>query len=184
MASQGPNSPGTTGSLALTGSNIVWSNTNNAKTSNNVYAEAVLDGLSYSNYLAVTNFGFALPAGATILGVLVEIERYSNAVEGYAQDKSVKLIKGGAIQGTEKASASNWPSSDAYASYGGSADLWGLTLTEADVEASTFGVGIAVKGSNADVSNSAFVDHIRITITYLSITEHKVYVRYVHLVKA
>ena len=42
---------------------------------------------------------------------------------------------------SEHSSASEWPRSwGAYRSYGNSADLWGTTLTPADVNSSGFGV--------------------------------------------
>lgn len=55
---------------------------------------------------------------------------------------SVRLIKGGVISGDDKA-AGSLTSSDASYSFGGAADLWGLSLSEADVEASNFGVAVS-----------------------------------------
>jgi hypothetical protein len=59
---------------------------------------------------------------------------------------SVRLVKGGVISGDNKATGSI-TTSDAYYSFGGAADKWGLTLTESDVEASTFGVVVSFNGT-------------------------------------
>lgn len=80
------------------------------------------------------------------------------------QDYSVKLIKGGTIGGTDQAGTGSWPTTDAYASYGNSTDLWGRTWTTADINASTFGAAIAARVQNGTVR----VDHIRITVYYFS----------------
>ncbi len=80
------------------------------------------------------------------------------------QDYSVKLIKGGAIGGTDQAGTASWPTSDAYASYGSPTDLWGRTWTTADINASTFGAAIAARVQNGTVH----VDHMRITVYYYS----------------
>lgn len=59
------------------------------------------------------------------------------------RDVNVKLVKGGTVSGDNKAdTGTDWPSSDTDKTYGGAADLWGVTLTESDVEASDFGVVI------------------------------------------
>jgi hypothetical protein len=153
MASQGPNSPGTMADDATVGTQA-WSNPDNAKISDNVYAKITnfnafanyldnsikiikSDGtfgttnkattnlwptsdtyISYgssidlwgetwtaedindadfgvvlsskddyevkSHYLKATNFGFSIPTGATIDGILVEAEEYANAYTGGA----------------------------------------------------------------------------------------------------
>ncbi|MBI4614481.1 MAG: tail fiber domain-containing protein [Planctomycetes bacterium] len=77
-------------------------------------------------------------------------------------DASVRIVKGGAISGAEKASASPWPTVDTYTSYGGPADLWGLAWTPADVNSGSFGVAIAATVSGSTAST----DHIRITVYY------------------
>jgi hypothetical protein len=59
---------------------------------------------------------------------------------------SVRLVKGGVISGDNKATGSI-TTSDAYYSFGGAADLWGLTLTESDIEASGFGVVVSFNGT-------------------------------------
>src|SRR3990167_2051589 len=69
-------SPGTTADDSAVGT-IVWTNPNNSKVSDNVYAIVTNAncGIPTSHYLKATNFGFSIPAGATINGIVVEIEK-------------------------------------------------------------------------------------------------------------
>lgn len=168
MATAGPNNPGTTASDSGVGT-VAWTNPGNVASSNNSYATATLTSGSVSHYLKVTNFGFSIPAGATINGITVEIERnvQNHALADPVQDNRVRLVKAGTIQTTDKASVSNWPASDTYATYGGGADLWSGTWTDSDINDSGFGMAISAKG--VSVLNDppvAQIDHIRITITY------------------
>lgn len=163
MASQGPNSPST-----ATASN--WSSPNNITSSNNAHASKQFNsGGGTSDTLQATSFGFSIPSGATIDGIVVEIERYadSNFPTLNITDNEIRLIKGGVISGTNKATATSWSTTESYFTYGGSSDLWGLSLTRTDVNASNFGVSIKVTGTVLEKAQvSAFVDHVRITVHY------------------
>ncbi len=168
MATAGPNAPGTMANDAAVGTDS-WGTPNNAKVSDNSYAIAVASSTSDSNYLKATNFGFAIPSGATINGVSVSIERYFSTTPNSAKDKVVKLVKGGTVSGDNKAdTGTNWPSTDTAKTYGGAADLWGLTLTDTDTNASTFGVVLQIAKTISDgkTASNAYVDFISITITY------------------
>jgi hypothetical protein len=124
----------------------VWSSPSNALTQDDAYATASLGKGAVSHYLKVTNFGFSIPSGAKIKGIVVEVDRYAESGDK-VDDNSIKLVKGGAISGDDKASASLWPSSDTdtYQSYGSSTDLWGLTWSPDDINSSGFGVAISAK---------------------------------------
>jgi len=55
---------------------LSWSNPDNVPSSDNAYASANVGcATDQSHYLKASNFGFSLPAGAIILGIVVEIER-------------------------------------------------------------------------------------------------------------
>lgn len=168
MASEGPLSPGTVvGNVdSPPPGDVNWTNPGNAAASDNSYATVdVKNADSDSSYLQATNFGFAIPTGATIDGIVVEIER-SKSGSGTIRDSDVMLVQAGSIGGTDKAAtATNWPSSDAYATYGSSSDLWGRTWTAAQINASNFGVAIYV-GEQDNILTTARIDHIRITVYY------------------
>jgi hypothetical protein len=77
MPSQsGPRSPGTGANVGFGA--LQWSNPTNVVSSNNVYATCVDSTIDFdvtSDPLRASNYGFAIPADATILGIFVEIER-------------------------------------------------------------------------------------------------------------
>ncbi len=62
-------------------------------------------------------------------------------------DQRVRIIKGGAVSSTDRASANAWSDSFAYTTYGSSSDKWGETWTSSDINASDFGVAISAYGS-------------------------------------
>ena len=108
------------------------------------FATVDLYPLQISWLLLGTNFGFGpFPSGATILGVQFWLKR-SPQFNAHARDHDVLLIKGGTFVGPNHAQTSLWPGGVTQTSYGNAADLWGTTLTPADVSAANFGVGISV----------------------------------------
>lgn len=159
--SSGPNSPATTADDSGTGT-ATWSDTGNITTSNDTRATVSIDSSNSSHYLKATNFGFSIPAGATINGIVVEWEKGGGG--GFDTDNAVRIVKGGTIGSTDKSSLTAWPSSDTYASYGSSSDVWGETWTADDINATTFGAAISVKTTAALAGPT--IDHVRITIHY------------------
>lgn len=162
----GPNSGGTFSNVAIAGSNKSWTNTGNAAVSDNVYASyGSLGGSSpsYTDYLQATNFGFTVPGGVSITGIVAEVER-SDPNQRTA-DYRIRIVKGGVIGTAERTTNSAYPPTDSYQTYGNSGDLWGDTWTDADINAPGFGVAIAAFRSVNGV-NAGRVDHIRITVYY------------------
>ena len=155
-------SDGTVGTIAIT-------NPSNATSSDNSYATAILLLNEVSNYLKATNFGFSIPSGATINGILVEVEQKINA--GSATENSIKIVKGGVISGDDQSTGATVPSTEAYVEYGGSTSKWGLTWTPADINLSTFGVVFSLDSS----VGQAYIDHIRITVYYTTATTKPTY---------
>ena len=117
-----------------------------------------------SDYLDVQDFGFDVPTGATIDGIVVTIERKSST--GTVKDGLLKLLNAsGAAAGNDKGKLLDaWPTSDASVSYGAPSDTWGVTPTVAMVNDADFGVRLSVTGSVK--SDVASVDHISMTVYY------------------
>ncbi|MDO8561604.1 MAG: hypothetical protein Q7S05_02135 [bacterium] len=146
----GSNSPGTMADDATVGT-VTWSSTDNAKVSDDAYSTNVITdgegGGATTHYLKATNFGFSIPTGATINGILVEFEAKTAAVS--ATWSNVRIVKGGTISATTKASASLViTTTEAYSSVPTSdaeTDLWGETWTAEDINSSTFGVVGSIK---------------------------------------
>lgn len=167
-------SPGTTGNNITVGT-TGWANTDYAKTSDLYYAKAsLLNSLAFTSYyLTATNFGFSIPAGATINGILVEVEKKGKYNFGFCHvvDNSVVIIKAdGTLGTTNNAAGGSWSTTEAYASYGGSTDLWGELWDDTKINDVDFGIALSV--SEVDTYNdgiSAWVNHIRITVYYTEI---------------
>lgn len=142
-----------------------WSNPGNAVSSNDIWAEAANDVTEISNYLKITNFGFALPA-SIIEGIRVDIERSATGA-GDSEDYRIRLVKDGTIQTTDKAVAGIWPGTDAVASYGGTNDLWSGTWTKDDINNSGFGIAISCEETEGKSdADTCRVDYVTITVTF------------------
>lgn len=168
MASSGPNSPGTISSDSSVGT-VSWSNPSNAGASDDSDATATSGSTATTHYLWSVGFGFSIPGGSTIDGILVEIEKQSGSSPfGNIKDSTVRLIIGGSLSGDNKANTGiSWPTTDTYTSYGGASDLWGLTPTVSDVNGSDFGIAISGQITiSGPASITGSVDHVRITVHY------------------
>lgn len=144
----------------------VWSNPGNITADDASYAVNT-PGQSPSDYLEATNFGFSIPVGSTINGIYVEIEVKASQDLPFSHsvgDNSVRLIQGGAIGGTDESTYPHWPTAEGYNIYGSSSDLWGLSWTVAQINASNFGVALNVITVNFGAD--AYVNYVRITVYY------------------
>lgn len=144
-----------------------WTTPNNAKVSDDIYTTYYGDHGYSSHYLIVSNFGFTIPTGATINGIVAQVELHGDGTNvTYLHDYAVRIVKGGAIGATDNSSTGiNYPSTDAYWTYGANNNLWGETWTAEQINASNFGLAYAtVNGSG--FSHTVYVDHIRITVYY------------------
>lgn len=166
MPSQGPLYPGTvTTEIGPSGDND-WTNPGNISANDGSEAQitaATYDTGDHSYRLRAQNFGFTIPAGATIDGIVVEIEQRSFA--GAAEDQEVRLYNGtGTLVGDDKQTATAWPGTATIATYGGSTDDWNAGLTDADVNDVDFGVAhiVLATANNTDIG----VDFIRVTVHY------------------
>lgn len=82
MASQGPNGCGTG---AASGAGTAWSNPTRITVNDGSFADSSLAAGGNSNQLQATNFGFSIPAGSTINGVLVESNQVGAGGEYFAK---------------------------------------------------------------------------------------------------
>lgn len=167
--SSGPRNP--TASQNIAGATPNWSTGSVVFASDDSRATATFSDVDTGPgaTLEATGFGFAIPTNASIQGIVVEVERSVAAGSGNIRDFSVLIVKNGSATGTNKAdTGTNWPSVDAYKTYGGSADLWGTTWLPADINASNFGIQLRATSTGIPVDNfkTARIDHIRITVHY------------------
>jgi hypothetical protein len=120
-----------------------WTNPSNAHSSNNSYATHLgIDGGKQDYY----TFGAAVPTGAIIRGIEVKAEAKVSAGSGYI---NTWLSKGGTESSFRYALINTV---EAEYTMGGPNDMWGLTLTPADVNSPGFGVIIRANDNSITYS--------------------------------
>ncbi len=142
-----------------------WNRPARAVASDNSYATAAtVIGGTTSNYLQCTGYNFAIPTNATINGITVNVERKFGSLLGSAHDTAMRLVIGGAIQVTDRSTATTYTNSDVTEAHGGATDLWGAALMPTDVNNTNFGAAFAATGSG--IASTISVDYISITVDY------------------
>lgn len=146
----------------------VWTNPGNAASVNAVSASISNNATTTSQYLKCTNFSFTglIPTGSTITGITATIGR-SGGTFGTVKDSSVRILKGGVIGATNKATATNWPTTGiTAANYGGASDMWGETWSISDIESSGFGLAVSATLTYSFFSVQANIDYLQLTVHY------------------
>lgn len=169
MASQGPLYPTTMTSDAAVApeDDDAWVNPTNVGSDNGAEAQitaASFDSPDISRRLSTSGYGFTIPVGSTIDGIVVEVERRSIIANSGVDNRVQLRDAAGALVGANKATATVWPTSATIATYGGAADTWTANPTVAMVNDPDFGVVLSAKANiaNADIG----VDFIRVTVHY------------------
>jgi len=148
---------------------ITWAQTGDAITSNNSYATATFTGAADSHYLWFTAFGypdtnhFMIPTDATIKGIEVVKEGHYTRPSSLSGISYAQLIKAGSVTGDIK--SGNFPlDTDGEITHGGSTDMWGLTFTPAQINASNFGVALWTEISGGE--GVIYVDAVTMSVHY------------------
>lgn len=146
-----------------------WSNPNNILSSDSSFATVDLtSSATIGDYLRADQFGFDIPAMATIDGIVCSIQRKASA-GSTIRDYSVVLLKNGTVPGgsdDKKDSVTYWGTLNSYANYGSAADLWNTTWTPADINSSTSGFAVRPLYVPAYGGATAYVDHMKMTVYY------------------
>jgi hypothetical protein len=158
----------TTGTVANDASagTDAWTNASNATAEDGAVASAAIN-TSDTQYLKATNFGFSIPSGATINGIVVKIKKGSTNNE--VRDAAIRIVKGGSIGSTDKSTSSRWPSTLTFHYHGAADNLWGETWTDTDINASNFGVAIRAQWdslNSVNINDTAKVDVVQIQVYY------------------
>ncbi len=117
---------------------------------------------STSKGLNLTNFGFSIPNNATILGIeATTTYSYNNSanVSMFYKDTIVRLLKGGVEAGNNLGTIYSTTPSTCLPlfTYGSNTNLWGTSLTAADINSPNFGFVIYIKRLSND--NASLVLH-------------------------
>lgn len=161
MSTVGPNRPSATADDTSSGT---WSLGSKANlTDSNIETATAGSGTNGFScyYVVATGYSMGVPAGATINGITVDMYAWRSGPSGSVT--STYLVKGGTVQtgGSEK--HPTVITTHTHYTLGGSADLWGNTWTDTDVNASNFGLAFQVIGF---AMGYAQVGDITITVDY------------------
>lgn len=145
-----------------------WSNPGNITADDSSYASVTTASFGTSNTeaLKAQNFGFNLP-NSTINGFIVTFSaRKASGIAGI-EDIIVQLLNAsGTATGNQKSSGSNWGTSFATKTLGGSADKWGTTLTYTDVNDPDFGVKIRCHDNHTSFGATGEINWVKINVYY------------------
>jgi hypothetical protein len=160
--------PGSVSGNVSYGTSINWSQPNRSIGSDNLYSNASFATGDITKYLLDKEFSFNVPASANITGITVYIERYKQAEAANIRDYSIRLQMNGVTVGTEHATDAAWSATEGIVVFGGSSDSWGLTLTAADVNSSTFGVltSAYIPAGGSSTVYDAYVDNVEVVINF------------------
>lgn len=151
-----------------------WNNITNIQTDDATFATTngnLTFSLPNSNCLEFTNFGFSIPATATITGINISVRR-KGETDNSTVDKSIQLLAGGVAIGNDKATIDLWGDASFAATYGGAQDLWGTTLTPTDVNASNFGFTFQAKREAS--TGEAQIEFVEMSICYSDVATTEV----------
>ena len=177
----GPNSSANTnenqcgGTETSTGAqSTAWTSLGNTAANDNAYTTITLsESASPSQNLDINSMGWNIPPGSTITGIQASIIRREGGTSGQksVRDYTIQLLDNGSPIGSNYANTgTNWPTSEATATYGGTTDMWGYTWTDANIN--DLGIRIAVNvsgGGNPNNTEVANVEQVCITIYYTSL---------------
>lgn len=143
-----------------------WSNPENITDDDSDYAEVI--GVSGSaDGIEGYNCGFAIPSGATINGIVVEMSMLS---AGDGEFIAVcRIRKADGSYGTQEIDPSSFsPPVGSYGTitWGSPTELWGETWSYADINDSDFGALFVVAGIEAEVEGWIRIQYMKITVYY------------------
>lgn len=146
-----------------------WSNLSLAETVSDDAATCAVDPNEYANTLEFVNFGFAIPSGATIDGIVAEY-RVKRDSSGSATVNSAFLTWGGTQHGSATATGVTITSSFNTLSAGASNSLWGASggslPTPTIVNDPTFGFRLSMENTSGASVRTFSVAFARMTIYY------------------
>lgn len=155
----------TASDVILGGSATTWTTASYAGTyadTLSAHLELIANG-DYGDYLQVTGFLFDVPVGATVRGFVFTLHYKTGAVIGSENGIKfhlVKLVKGGAIVGSDFAPVGNIDHTLTYGTtdVGSKSQLGGLAWTPAEANASDTGIAFALERSSVKLVFNVFAD--------------------------
>ncbi len=150
---------------------LTWTDPSNATgdgTDGNYASLIATSSSEYTHYLKLTNFGFAIPAGATIDGVQLQIRNAGIPTgTGFFAWNAVRLVNASGTIGTANKATGTLNSSPTTTTFGGSADTWTGEASAIDWNDADAGCAISI-GTTPTITGDSYlyVYWVQIVITY------------------
>lgn len=166
MASTGNTFPGTGENNAGIGA-TAWTSPGNIVSDNTT--DATCNAAASSQYLVARNFGFAIPSTATINGITVRVEASEHSAGTEALLAQLQNDSGTLFGSSKSAAAEGNISGTTKAvyTYGGTADVWGATLTPTICNDADFGVRLWFT-----TAHDVRIDYVTLAVEYTNATTH------------
>lgn len=167
-----PRTPGSQSNTVRSGSSASWINVAQVTANDNNYATTnnrLAGNNEFTDFLDLSDFSFSIPSTSIITGITVTVARRTNGGISLV-DEQIQLLIGGAVGGQNKANPLNWTTTKSTVSYGSNNDLWSTVLTSTLVNASNFGLRIAVQRNTGAFSSNQLpeIDFVQMTVSYNS----------------
>jgi len=139
-----------------------WTDITNIYTSNDQRAQSE----TLNSVMAGYNFGFSIPTGSVINGIIVSVEGYGAGNNASRRSLTAALSKdAGANVAGDVGASTDMGSGEAVTTWGASDSLWNTTWSVDDINSSNFAVRIAVSGSGGYIR---YVDYVTVDVYYTS----------------
>jgi hypothetical protein len=161
VASTGNVFPTTAAAVDRAG-NTAWTNPGNVVSDNTTDATVTVP----SSYLVTSGYDFSsIPDNATIVGVTVRVEASESGTGNSDYIPQLHTSTTPTLVGSAKSAVTVNGTTKVVSTSGGTADMWGTSLTVAQVKNSGFGV--TIWSTDSTNSNTLAIDYVTIAIEYL-----------------
>ncbi len=145
-----------------------WTNPLNLFASDNLYNTATMNtSVQSPGPVRVKGFNFNIPEGSTINGIEVTMERkhVKSGGAGFYDEMACLIINNADVYASNRAVLyTYWSTVESIKTFGGPTDLWGQTLTPADINSPNFGFYFG--GRKITYTVTAYIDYIGMTVYY------------------
>lgn len=141
-----------------------WTNSGNITANDSSYAENTVAGLTWSDYLVATKFGFTIPPGSEITGVKISGEFVGNTGSSFREQYFMLHYAGAAI-GVPDIINVTIADSIKTIGIGGDGSLWSWTPSISAINDSTFGMRMCMY-NNVGTAQIIKCDYISMTVYY------------------
>jgi hypothetical protein len=160
-----PDTIAPSGSNLVAGFSAAWTNPGNITANDSVVATVTVTTTN-SDWLVANNFGFSIPSGSTIDGIVATVNASANASSSAVDNGAFLIHANSSFSPSNQATNSALPTTLTDKTYGGSSSTWGDSWTATDINSANFGFAFRVGGfTNPSTAN---VDYIKIQVYYTS----------------